>query len=175
MKGQDRLIDALPFIREVYPSVLCVFAGQLGYLNGFEDPYQFLGSLQKSIRHQNLEQNVAFVGEVDCLPSLLRQADLYVHTSRTESFCRAVAEALACGTPAVVFEVGALPEVAGPGAVYVRSGDTLGLAKAVIDLISRKDKRSGLAEAGLRHIEKLFNAREVSAKFSEALRIACLQ
>jgi glycosyltransferase involved in cell wall biosynthesis len=169
LKGQDQLIEALPAIIRSYPNLLCIFAGQLGSDTGLENTNDFFYTIQKRLQKLELGPHVLFVGEIDYLPSLLRRADLYVHTSRMESFCRTIAEALVCGTPVVAFDSGAVPEVAGPGALLVASGDTAALSAAVIDLLTREEKRTSLVEKGRRHIETCYEAEQASRLFSEVL------
>jgi len=169
LKGQDQLIQVLPAIIKDYPDLLCIFAGQLGSDAGLENTKDFLQTIRKRLHEQGLSNNVLLVGEIDYLPSLLRCADLYVHTSRMESFCRAVAEALVCGTPVVAFDAGAVPEVAGPGAVLVKSGDTVACAAAIIDLLANREKREHLTSQGLKHVEKFYGAPQVAKKFTEVL------
>jgi len=169
LKGQDQMIETLPAIIKDYPNLLCIFAGQLGSDSGLENTNDFLKTIETRVQAQGLANNVLLVGEIDYLPSLLRRADLYVHTSRMESFCRSVAEALACGTPVVAFNSGAVPEVAGPGAILVRSGDTAACAAAIIDLLARPNQRELLARQGLRHIESHYGASQVAKQFTEIL------
>jgi glycosyltransferase involved in cell wall biosynthesis len=169
LKGQDQLIEALPAIIPYYPDLLCIFAGQLGSESGLENTNAFFATLQKRVQELGLSKHVLFVGEIDYLPSLLRRADLYVHTSRMESFCRSVAEALVCGTPVVAFDSGAVPEVAGPGAILVTSGNTEACAAAVIDLLAQEEKRNLLAGKGRLHIEKCYGAEKVARSFTDVL------
>ena len=46
-------------------------------------------------------------------------ADVYVHLSTEDTFGKVIAEALACGTPAVVYNSTACPEVVGEGCGFV--------------------------------------------------------
>jgi glycosyltransferase involved in cell wall biosynthesis len=170
LKGQDQLIEALPAVIQDYPNLVCIFAGQLGADSGLEKTNDYLQTIERRVQAQGLTDHVVLVGEIDYLPSLLRRADLYVHTSRMESFCRAVAEALVCGTPVVAFDSGAVPEVAGPGAILVRSGDTAACAAAIIDLLARKNQRKLLARQGFRHIESHYGASQVARQFTEVLK-----
>jgi len=169
LKGQDQLIEALPALIKEYPNLLCIFAGQLGSDSGLENPNDFLNTIQKRIHDLGLANHVLLIGEIDYIPSLLRRADLYVHTSRMESFCRSIAEALVCGTPVVAFDSGAVPEVAGPGAILVPSGDTAALAAAIIDLLSRQELRELLANQGHEHVARYFGAPQVARQFTEVL------
>src|SRR5690606_36154053 len=54
---------------------------------------------------------VRFLGTTPDLASIVRQADLFVVTSESESFCLAALEALACGVPVIGYRVGGLPEL----------------------------------------------------------------
>jgi glycosyltransferase involved in cell wall biosynthesis len=169
LKGQDQLIEALPALIKEYPNLLCIFAGQLGSDSGLENTNDFLNTIQKRIHDLGLANHVLLTGEIDYIPSLLRRADLYVHTSKMESFCRSIAEALVCGTPVVASDSGAVSEVAGPGAILVPSGDTAALAAAIIDLLTHREKRELLASQGHEHVARYFGAPQVARQFTEVL------
>jgi len=168
-KGQDQLIEALPAICERFPKTLCVFAGRVGDSSGCEDTNGFYKILQNHVQRLKLNNNVLFVGDIDYLPSLLRRADIYVQTSRTESFCRVIAESLVCDTPVVSFDVGACAEVGGPGAILVRPGDTQTLASEIIHLLEHPGRMKELIEKGSRHIEQHYEANDISTRFIELL------
>src|SRR5262249_41631752 len=57
--------------------------------------------------------------------------DVYVQPSRTESFCRAVIEAMICGAPVAAFAAGALPQVVGAGGILAPAEDVNALADAI--------------------------------------------
>lgn len=63
----------------------------------------------------------------DCteLARYYSMSNVLVSLSREESFGKVVAEALACGTPAVVYNSTALPELIGSGCGYVTKKNTL--------------------------------------------------
>jgi glycosyltransferase involved in cell wall biosynthesis len=169
LKGQDQLIETLPQIRKVLPRVLCLFVGQVGDSSGWEDTNQYFSTLKKRLDELDLREHVLFLGEVDYLPGLLQKADVYIQTSRTESFGRVVAEALVCQTPVVTFDAGALAEVAGPGAIVVKNGDVQGLARAVVRLVSNPEERTRLAKAGSTHVGQSYDSKKAAREFSEAL------
>ena len=168
-KGQDQLIEALPHICERFPKVLCVFAGRVGDSTGVENTNGFYKLAQDRVQQLKLNNNVLFLGDIDYVPSLLRRADVYVQTSRTESFGRVIAEALVCGTPVVSFDVGACGEVAGPGGILVRPGDTHALASEIAHLIEHPDRMKQLIDEGSKHIERFYEASCVAGKFSQFL------
>ncbi|RHG67621.1 glycosyltransferase [Mediterraneibacter gnavus] len=98
-----------------------------------------------------LPDNVKAVGVINNLESLVAEyqnADLFLHLSYQETFGKVIAESLACGTPAVVYDVTAMPELIGDGCGAVVS---LGDWKAASDAIQkvehyRRDKCRKYAE-----------------------------
>ena len=97
--------------------------------------------------------DVEFVGRVPeaDLPRLYAGAECFVLTSLHEGFGLPPIEAMACGCPVVVTNAGALPEVAGPGAVVVPVGDDAAVARAVAEIITDSATRTELRRRGLAH------------------------
>jgi glycosyltransferase involved in cell wall biosynthesis len=96
--------------------------------------------------------------ETDALVRLYRRATLVVVPSRYEGFGLPAAEAMACGTPVVASDAGALPEVigAGGGGVLVPRDDAEALAKAVLGLLEQPDTRRALAASARSRVESAY-------------------
>lgn len=77
-------------------------------------------------------------------------ADLLMWPSRFEGFGLPVLEAMACGTPVVCSNGGALPEVAGDAAVIHAPDDADGLAHACVHILEDEEHAETLRERGLR-------------------------
>ncbi len=58
-----------------------------------------------------LTKHVRFLGKVDRVGDILREGDLFLLPSNTESFGLAALEAMACGVPVVASNLGGIPEV----------------------------------------------------------------
>ena len=83
-------------------------------------------SAEEEARALGIEKEVFFLGRIDAVAPLLASADLFLLPSDRESFGLSALEALACGVPALAYEVGGIVEV-------IRSGET-GTLHAVGDI-----------------------------------------
>lgn len=168
MKGHDLLLEALPRVREKFPKMVCVFGGAVLSADGVEDTNAFYARLQQRVVELNLQANVLFLGEIDYAPALLKRADVYVQPSRTESFCRAVVEALAIGAPVAAFRAGALPEVIGDGGLFAPPEDVNALADAILCLLENETVRAQTLTRGRTHI-CTFDARTSAKALCDAI------
>lgn len=64
-------------------------------------------------------KSVGYISSADDLAKLYSACDVYVHLSREDTFGKVIAEAISCGTPAVVYDSTACPEVLGEGCGHV--------------------------------------------------------
>jgi glycosyltransferase involved in cell wall biosynthesis len=104
------------------------------------------------------------------LAGLYSGADLLVHWSLYEGAGLTPLEAMACGTPAVVSDGGALPELAGQVAPVVPLGDPAALAGAIVALVSDRERRAELARRGLEYVKQFSwqeHARKVIGLYEE--------
>ncbi|HTA16999.1 MAG TPA: glycosyltransferase family 4 protein, partial [bacterium] len=104
-----------------------------------------------------------------------RAADLFVCTSRIESYPRVTLEAMAAGLPIVSTPVFGLSEqlVEGVNAVFYRPGDVKALSTALRTMVAEPKRRLAMAErspqvfAGLKSFDQM--AREYLELFQEAV------
>jgi len=120
--GLDVLLAAWPEVERVRPGAVLLLAG--------DGP-------ERARLEREAPASVRFLGRVadDLLPDVYRVADVCaVPSLALEGFGLAVVEALACGTPAVVSNVGGLPEaVAGlEPSLVVPAGDVSALASRLL-------------------------------------------
>ena len=92
---------------------------------------------------------------------ILQFFDVYVQASYSESFGRSVAEAMACGKPVIVFNVGGLSETIGWGGLLVPNDDSESFVKSVVWLLQNPDAVSKVgAEARKQALKYEFFSRE---------------
>jgi glycosyltransferase involved in cell wall biosynthesis len=147
-KGLDRLIEAFSLIAPHTDSDL-VIAG--------DGPD--LERVLAMVGERGLDGRVRFVGRVTGRAKfhLLASAQLLLVPSRYETFGIVAAEALACRTPVVAFDLPCLREVVpAETGVLVAQGDVAAFAAAVLDLLADGDRRSRMGEAG-RAFSRRFN------------------
>ena len=92
-----------------------------------------LGDISDNI---NLPQNITtlgFVSNMDELAEINSCCDVYVHVSRADTFGKVIAEALSCGTPAIVYNTTACPELIGLNCGYVVETGDVNQIKTYID------------------------------------------
>jgi glycosyltransferase involved in cell wall biosynthesis len=65
------------------------------------------------------------------VPAYLQSSAVYAQFSLHETFCRALAEGMACGCTPAITPCTALPEVAGDTAYYAGPGDIKASAEAI--------------------------------------------
>lgn len=91
---------------------------------------------------EKLPENIKPVGyfsSKEDLAKLYSACDVYVHLSREDTFGKVIAEAIACGTPAVVYDVTACPEIVGKNCgCVVPVGDVAGVLEAIKFLTSHE-------------------------------------
>jgi glycosyltransferase involved in cell wall biosynthesis len=77
-----------------------------------------------------------------------------VFPSFYESFGLISLEANACGCPVVVSRTGGAPEAAGDAALYVDPTDEVGIAEAIVRVLTDSGLRRNLIEKGLRNAKR---------------------
>lgn len=86
--------------------------------------------------------HIPYLHGVDELAKVYSTADVYVHCSTEDTFGKVIAEALACGTPAVVYDSTACPEVVGEGCGVVVEKRNVGQVFQAIAAIKHAGKQA---------------------------------
>jgi glycosyltransferase involved in cell wall biosynthesis len=115
------------------------------------DQGTFTRAVTDELSRAGLDEHSRVIGHVsnDDLVALYTAAEVFVFTSAYEGFGLPPLEAMACGTPAVVFDNSSLPEVSGGAALLVPDGDANAMAAAVNRILDDADERARRRSAGL--------------------------
>ncbi|PWT26198.1 glycosyltransferase family 4 protein [Butyrivibrio fibrisolvens] len=99
-KGQDLLVYAIEKLVPKISNIHVTFAGDI--FKGQQESYD---KLQKYIQDKDLTEHFTFLGNVDDVPKLLANKDIFVLPSRYEGFGISLIEALATGMPSVAADL----------------------------------------------------------------------
>lgn len=128
-------------------NVQLVLAGGHGYK--FEE-------VEQAIKTFGLENAVKVLGRVpdEDVPALFSGAVASVYPSFVEGFGLPVLESMACRTPVVCSNTGALPEVGGDAVVYVDPYDVESMAQGLQKILTDEDLHTQLTEKGFERVKQ---------------------
>jgi glycosyltransferase involved in cell wall biosynthesis len=108
--------------------------------------------IRREVSRRGLEQSVHFPGFIrdSDLPALYSAAELFVFPSLYEGFGLPPLEAMACGTPCVVSNSSALPEVTGRAAMLFNPTSSEQLVDCLVRVVEDPELRERLRREGLR-------------------------
>ncbi len=165
LKDQELLIRSAPFIIKEFPETKFMFVGDetdsetgLGYLKFLKDLSDELG----------VAKNVIFVPFTPDISKILSIFDIFVLTSKKESFGLVVIEAMASGKPVIGTDAGGVPEIIADGETgyLFPPGDSEALTINVIRLLKNPDECTLFGLNGRRRAENLFD-------FNKNMEIYC--
>lgn len=129
LKDHRTLLHALRLIGgSASPPWLCVLVGP-GITQENAD-------LAQMISANDLKERVVLFGSRSDVPAVMGALDLHILSSKSEGFPNVVAEAMACGTPCVVSDVGDARHIVGSLGWVVAPGDPAELARVLVTAIS---------------------------------------
>ncbi|NIJ17218.1 glycosyltransferase [Sphingobium vermicomposti] len=138
-KGQELLVQALPRL----PGVTLLFVGQ----------GQYRRALEKQAEDLAVDRRIGFLGSVphDRLPRIYAAADVMALPSSSEGLANAWVEALACGTPIVISDVGGARELLDrPEAGQIVDRDPEAIAAAIGAILYNPPEREAVRDTALR-------------------------
>jgi L-malate glycosyltransferase len=159
VKGIDTLIQTAQRVCRELPDAVFVIAGSL-----YERDYS--EEMQSMIRRLGLEKNVKLLGFVGDPVPLLKMSDAFCLLSRSEGFCNALLEAMACGVPSVVTRVGGNPEAItdGENGFLVPVEDDAIAAERLLTLLRDPEQGARIGESGRKSVQTRFSAEGMIQK-----------
>jgi glycosyltransferase involved in cell wall biosynthesis len=150
-KGGPALIGALKLLSD-RANIELVLAGSGGH--------SWVGHVPVPVRL------MGYITDDKRMANIYRASDLIVAPSAVENLPNTVLEAMACGTPAVAFDVGGMKDAVRTGETgyLARLGDTAGLAQGM-DLL--------LEDASLRNRWSIGSRRLIETEFSQDRQARC--
>lgn len=160
MKGYANFLQAAGVLLERYGGVHLVLAGR-GIERGNEE-------LEGLIRASGKGGNFHLLGERRDIPQILAALDILTSSSFGEGFPNIIGEAMACGVPCVVTDVGDSRMILGKTGRVVPAGEPYALAAAWGEMIEMGPRsRFELGTASRRRIEEHFSLSGIVARYEE--------
>lgn len=160
MKGFDLFIRAAGRLACSEKSVHYVLVG-----NEVHDQNQ---ELLNMIVAAGLEGRVSLLGQRQDIPNIMTMLDVVVSASTSEGFPNVVGEAMACGTPCVVTDVGDSAVLVGEVGKIIASGDEDGLVSALSELINMSSEEfEDLRYLTRSRIVSYFSRTRMSERYQE--------
>jgi L-malate glycosyltransferase len=162
VKRVDLFLQALARVARERPEASAIVVG--------DGP--LLDDLERQARDLGLADRVTFAGHQADVESWLKQARVFVLTSDSEGLSLALMEAMLCGLPAVVSDVGDLPELVEDGVngflVAERAPDAF--AERMIALTA-DPKRLALFSAAAREAALTYSVERTTARWDGILGV----
>ena len=153
-KDQATLLRAAALLRDEAPALHWVLAG--------EGPLR--GALEDQVRHSGLGDRVHLLGQVSNPLGIIREADVFVMSSREEGLGTSILDAMALDVPVVATSAGGIPEILDGGAGrMVAIADAAALAREVALVIGRPGLAGELLETARRRLASFTDVRMAEA------------
>jgi glycosyltransferase involved in cell wall biosynthesis len=124
--------------------------------------------LDEVVADLTLGDRVHLLPERNDAPRFLAALDVAVSSSSGEAFPNVVGEAMACGTPCVVTDVGDSAQIVGDAGVMVPPRDAAALAAGVLSLLALDPtSRDNLSFAARERIKSRFSLEGVAVRYEQ--------
>lgn len=152
-KGFDILLRAIALLKDHYPDIVFLLAGDGPLRQELEEEARILG----------IESITRFLGHQENIGDLLDAADIVTLSSRSEGMPYTLLEAMSAGCAIIASKIPGIEEVISTSdlAILVSSEDSSALAEAITRLINDPLEANRLGEAARRHILEHFTAHSM--------------
>jgi glycosyltransferase involved in cell wall biosynthesis len=158
LKAHADVIEALPLINQNLAGVTLHIVG--------DGPLR--PELDRLARRLGVNHQIVWHGHVEDPRPLLRNWDILVSASTSESFGLGIAEAMAEGVPVIATAVGGVPElVTAETGRLIPVHEPHELAKVIIDLLPKQELRAQMGQAGRQRIKDHFSLDQMVAKTAD--------
>jgi glycosyltransferase involved in cell wall biosynthesis len=157
-KNHAGFITSAAQIRRAMPHVHFVLAG-----TGVDETNE---ALTKLIAEHDLKNHIHLLGQRSDMPRLMAALDILASSSFGEAFPNVLGEAMACGVPCVVTDVGDSAEIVGDTGRVVQSSDMEGLARDVQELLCMPEEaRTRLGQKARARVKEKYDIQFIVKKY----------
>ena len=164
MKDHIGFLHSAGKLNKTYPEIHFVLVGQ-----GVDKNNHLLIKLIEDLK---IRRNTHLLGKRMDVDEITAGLDIACSSSSWgESFSNAIGEAMACGVPCIVTDVGDSARIVGESGIVVKPGDRKAFTDAMIRLIKMSsEERRGLGKLARNRIIKYFSLDLVVKKYEDMYR-----
>jgi len=168
-KDHATLLKVFARVAATRPDVCLLLAGL-----DLEHGSAYLNDLLESTETAGLVTRIIALGQRDDVPVLMSAMDVFLLSSSFgEAFPYVVVEAMACGTPCVVTEVGDSAEIVGDTGWTAPPGNIEALAGALLEALGEHEETHALRrQCARRRIEENFSIEQMAKAYQEVWETA---
>lgn len=158
-KAYPALVEAVYFLKDEFPGVRCLIAG--------DGPCR--EEIEEAVERFGVSENVSLPGARRDIPDLLSACDVFVLSSIREGLPVSLLEAMASGCAIAATTVGGIPEAVrnGESALLVPPDEPRALAGAIGRLLGNRELAARFGENASRVIDERYSAAGVTKKIEE--------
>lgn len=159
VKNTKTVVDVFHRVRDAQSAVKLLLVG--------DGPER--APTERKARELGVYDDIRFLGKQDPIEEILAIADVFLMPSGSETFGLAALEAMACGVPTVVSDVGGLPElvVDGETGFLCPVGDVEAFTDRTRELLNDENLHERLAQAARNRAEEAFDIEHVVPRYEQ--------
>jgi glycosyltransferase involved in cell wall biosynthesis len=157
MKGHPIFLQAAAYLAPTFPAArfVCVGSG----------PAATLAELEGAACQLGIADRVVWAGPQDDMPTIYAALDVVCSASIGEGFPNVIAEAMACGVPCAVTDVGDSAVIVGPSGAIAAPHNPVALAGALGRLLGLEpEERRALGQAARQRIVERYSLESMLAR-----------
>lgn len=164
-KGHDTALHAFQKVHQKNPNVRLRMVGSD---MGLKKNQEFKDGLRQFILRHDLIEVVSLEDFSENVEALMKQVDVFLNFSESESFSMTCLEALYFGTPCIATASGGPSEIIedGVSGLLVPVGDVAKMTEAMLGLASDVEKRKSFSQKGRLRARTVFSIQTQAAKLS---------
>ena len=164
-KNHTAFFDAARQLAERLPELHFVLCGKDMVLN---NPH-----LKVFIEDSIAASNIHLLGQRRDVASIMNALDLFMLSSSGEGWPNVVGEAMACGVPCVVTNVGDVAQIVGDAGFLVPNGNSSALAEEAFGFLTCSEgQRHLMSKAARQRVKRLFDIRVIAGKYRSVYEAA---
>jgi glycosyltransferase involved in cell wall biosynthesis len=160
LKGHKHFIQAAAMLKDKFPAIRFILAGSQVHCKNM--------MIWRQVIDLNLAAQMHLLGMRSDMPRITAALDISSSSSLAEGFSNAIGEAMACGVPCVVTDVGDSAWIVGDTGRVVPARNAEALAKGLADLIQMgTDRRRSLGQQARQRVIDHFSLDTVVRRYEQ--------